>query len=102
VVAADLIETRRTAAEAAMYVPDGTPEQFAHAINALLEDQARREAMRSLGLRRFAEMLSWEHQATAYLGVWNRLLGRRAPASIPAQRAAADAAHEGVSRLAGE
>ncbi len=89
VVAADLIETRRTAADAAVYVPDGSPEQFAAALDALLDDEPRRAAMRREGLHRFAELLSWEHQASAYLGVWQRVLGRRAvtdPPRVPASR----------------
>jgi glycosyltransferase involved in cell wall biosynthesis len=75
VVAADLVETRRTAGSAAVYVPDGTPEQFAAALDELLEDPARRDRMRVVGLVRFAEQLSWEQQAGAYRSVWQALLG---------------------------
>ena len=85
VVAADLVETRRSAGEAALYVPDGTPEEFATALDALLDDPTRRDRMRAAGLARFAELLSWERQADAYLSVWHRLLGRPAPPP-PGQR----------------
>jgi glycosyltransferase involved in cell wall biosynthesis len=77
VVAADLTETRRTAAEAATYVPNGTPVEYAAAINELLDDPERRERMRSVGLRRFVETLVWERQSTQYVAVWRRLLARR-------------------------
>lgn len=77
VVAADLIETRRTAGDAAVYVPTGTPAEFAAAINGLLDDPRRRRQMRAAGLARFADTLAWEHQARAYVAVWNRLLARR-------------------------
>jgi glycosyltransferase involved in cell wall biosynthesis len=77
VVAADLTETRRTAAEAAVYVPTGAPAEFAAALSELLNDAPRREHMRVVGLARFAETLAWEHQAHAYVTVWNRLLRRR-------------------------
>ena len=77
VVAVDLLETRRTAAEAAVYVPTGTPAEFAAALNQLLDDPAARDRMRRIGLERFAETLSWEHQAEAYVRVWDRLLARR-------------------------
>jgi glycosyltransferase involved in cell wall biosynthesis len=80
VVAVDLTETRRTAGEAACYVPTGDPAEFADAIEALLDDQPRRARMGTLGAARFAQMLAWEHQATAYLALWRRLLARRLPA----------------------
>ena len=87
VVAVDLVETRRTAGEAARYVPTGTPAELAVAIDTLLDDPVARDRMRRAGLRRFAEMLSWEHQGEAYAEVWHRLLARRrrAPA-VPAPR----------------
>lgn len=75
VVATDLVETRRTAGDAALYVPNGTPEEFAVALDELLADVGRRERMRAIGLARFADRLSWERQAGAYLSVWHRLLG---------------------------
>jgi glycosyltransferase involved in cell wall biosynthesis len=77
VVAVDLIETRRTADEAAVYVPTGTPLEFAAAIDELLNDPERREKMRLYGRERFEQMLSWEHQAQGYVRVWRRLLARR-------------------------
>jgi glycosyltransferase involved in cell wall biosynthesis len=75
VVAADLIETRRTAGDAARYVPNATPEEFAVALDELLDDPDRRERMRMIGLARFADWLSWDRQAEAYMSVWHRLLG---------------------------
>jgi glycosyltransferase involved in cell wall biosynthesis len=92
VVAADLTETRRTAGDAAAYVPHGTPEEFAAAIHLLLDDPTKRASMREVALSRFAEQLSWETQAPGYIAVWNRLLGRAATDTarpvIPAQRTA--------------
>jgi glycosyltransferase involved in cell wall biosynthesis len=84
VVATDLVETRRTAGDAAVYVPNGTPEEFAAALDELLDDATRRGRMRGIGLSRFADQLSWERQADAYLSVWHRLLG--APAGRQPQR----------------
>jgi glycosyltransferase involved in cell wall biosynthesis len=77
VVAVDLTETRRSAGDAAVYVPTGDPAEFAAAIDELLDDPARRKAMRECALDRFATLLSWEHQAQAYIAVWDRLLARR-------------------------
>jgi glycosyltransferase involved in cell wall biosynthesis len=97
VVAADLTETRRTAGDAAVYVPGGTPAEFAAAIHVLLDDPTKRASMREVALSRFDEQLSWESQATRYLATWNRLLKR--PVAIPHQRTApvTEAATESVS-----
>ena len=89
-VAADLLETRRTAAGAAIYVPTGSPAEFADALEALLDDPVRRERMGQEGSRRFAEILAWDHQATEYLAVWDRLLGRSADARAPRPRLVSD------------
>jgi glycosyltransferase involved in cell wall biosynthesis len=77
VVAVDLTETRRSAGDAAVYVPTGSPAEFATAIDELLDDPARRKEMHECGLDRFANLLSWEHQAQEYVTVWDRLLARR-------------------------
>jgi glycosyltransferase involved in cell wall biosynthesis len=89
VVAADLVETRRSAADAAVYVPTGTPAEFARAIHALLDDPARRERMSAEGRRRFAEVLAWEHQARGYVALWRRLLARRLARRAPVEAAEA-------------
>jgi glycosyltransferase involved in cell wall biosynthesis len=77
VVAVDLTETRRSAGEAACYVPTGDPAEFAEAIDTLLNDAERRESMRNAGIRRFHEFLAWDHQEREYLGLWSRLLHPR-------------------------
>jgi glycosyltransferase involved in cell wall biosynthesis len=77
VVAADLTETRRSAGDAAVYVPDGTPAEFAEAIDELLNDAPLRAQMSQVGRARFAETLAWEHQARRYAEVWERVLARR-------------------------
>jgi glycosyltransferase involved in cell wall biosynthesis len=85
VVAVDLLETRRTAADAAVYVPTGDPTEFAKALDELLRDGAKRIEMSRTGLDRFERLLAWEHQAVSYIAVWQRLLGRRI--ATPAPRA---------------
>jgi glycosyltransferase involved in cell wall biosynthesis len=93
VVAADLTETRRTAGEAAVYVPNGTPAEFAEAIDELLNDLPLRSQMRQVAMARFTETLAWEHQARRYVEVWRQLLARRLrragldqPAVVPQPR----------------
>ncbi len=74
VVAASLLETRYSAGAAGVYVPTGTAEEYAKAIDQLLDDAPALAAMRQAGLTRFRTTLAWEHQAEVYLGVWRRLL----------------------------
>ncbi|WP_430791664.1 glycosyltransferase family 4 protein [Actinoplanes sp. G11-F43] len=90
VIAADLTETRATLGDAGAYVPAGTPEEFAEAIDALLDDPDRRRQMSKLGRERFLGLLSWEHQAGPYAAVFQRLLAKRLPVRVPRQRTAAD------------
>ncbi|MDQ7909620.1 glycosyltransferase family 4 protein [Phytohabitans sp. ZYX-F-186] len=73
VVAVDLVETRRTAGDAAVYVETGSPAEFAVAIDMLLDDPERRAAMGKVALDRFATELSWEHQSVRYAAMWHRL-----------------------------
>jgi glycosyltransferase involved in cell wall biosynthesis len=85
VVAADLRETRRTAHEAGAYVPSGTPDEFAKAIGHLLDDEESLRSMRAVALERFRTSLAWEHQAKAYVRVWQRLVPVAAPAPVQPQ-----------------
>ena len=77
VVAVDLLETRRTAEEAALYVATGDPAEFAKALDELLRDDTKRAEMSTVGRQRFQTLLAWEHQASAYLEVWKRLLRKK-------------------------
>jgi glycosyltransferase involved in cell wall biosynthesis len=83
VVAFDLAETRVSAGDAALYVQEDGPRAFAEAICALLDDPDRRRRMGDVGAGRIRDELSWDHQAAAYVAVYDRLLGR-APAAAGA------------------
>ncbi|WP_158624175.1 glycosyltransferase family 4 protein [Micromonospora sp. HM5-17] len=74
VVAADLGETRRTADRAASYVPNGSPDEFAKAIDQLLSDGHARAEMSRTGRQRFVTELAWDHQVKSYIRLWNQLL----------------------------
>jgi glycosyltransferase involved in cell wall biosynthesis len=78
VVAFDLLETRRSAAEAAVYVPSGDEAAFADAVAALLDDPGRRRAMGVAARTRCVQELDWQPQAEAYVGVFDDLLERPA------------------------
>lgn len=75
VVATDLRETRRCAATAAEYVPDGDPGLMAKTIATLLDDPARRAEMGQVGRARIENELAWSHQARAYIDLYEGLLG---------------------------
>jgi glycosyltransferase involved in cell wall biosynthesis len=76
VVAFDLKETRVSADGSASYVPSGDVAAYARAIVELLDDDSRRAAMGRTGRLRIEEELGWPHQRDAYVGVYDRLVGR--------------------------
>jgi glycosyltransferase involved in cell wall biosynthesis len=88
VVAVDLLETRRSAGDAAVYVPTGTPEEFAKAIDALLDDESAQASMRQVALDRFTTELAWEFQAERYITVWQSLVPVPLPTPEPGDTAA--------------
>jgi glycosyltransferase involved in cell wall biosynthesis len=85
VVAFDLHEVRYTAQSAAIYVPSNDPSDFGEQILRLLESPEERRRMGAEGIRRFKEVLAWEHQreilldAYAYLRGSSALLGEAQP-----------------------
>ncbi|MBL0748503.1 glycosyltransferase family 4 protein [Nocardioides baculatus] len=92
VVAFDLVETRVSAGESAVYADGDDVVSYAHALVALLDDPEARSRMGRAGRRRVLDELAWKHQEAPYVGVFDRLVGiERTPVVIPAPRAAADA-----------
>ena len=82
VVAFDLRETRVSAAGAAVYVTPNDVWEYAKAIVALMDDEARRSPMGKLGRMRVERELAWSYQRRAYLGVYQDLAG---PATVARQ-----------------
>src|SRR5262245_2369467 len=76
VIAFDLKETRVSADRAAVYVQSGDVAAYAKAIVELLDDDVRCVEMGRVGRRRVEEELGWPHQREAYVGVYDRLVGR--------------------------
>lgn len=88
VVTFDLHETRVSAGDAAVYVPftgdrEADAERYAEAVAELLDDPERRQEMAVAGRRRAAELLDWEPQKRAYVGVFDALLGIARPPAPP-------------------
>ncbi|MFD3399374.1 glycosyltransferase family 4 protein [Kribbella sp. NPDC058693] len=75
VVAFDLIETKVSAADAAVYVEPNDVAQYGEAIVDLLDDEVRRRRMGKFGRERVEQVLAWKHQQRAYLQVYDALTG---------------------------
>jgi glycosyltransferase involved in cell wall biosynthesis len=73
VVAFDLRETRVSAADAAVYVTPNDVREYAQAIVALMDDEAKRTQMGKRGRVRVEQELAWPHQRRAYLNVYQQL-----------------------------
>lgn len=90
VVAFDLTETRVSAGDAACYVdpraPDGV-DLFANAVAQLLEDPVLRADMAVAARRRAEQLLDWQPQRRAYVGVYDMLSGvQRRQGDVPRPR----------------
>jgi glycosyltransferase involved in cell wall biosynthesis len=75
VVAFDLLETRVSAAAAAVYVTPNDVREYAKAIVDLMDDEDTRSRLAKFGRARVEEELAWAHQERAYVGVYERLAG---------------------------
>jgi len=73
VVAFDLRETRVSAADAAVYVTPNDVREYAKAIVALIDDEAKRTQMGKRGRVRVEQELAWPYQRRAYLEVYRQL-----------------------------
>jgi glycosyltransferase involved in cell wall biosynthesis len=74
VVAFDLLETRRTAGDSAIYAPDRDVEAFADAIGLLLDDPDLRSKLGATGRARIESSLSWDHSRDQLLAAYRRAL----------------------------
>ncbi|MDR3762499.1 MAG: glycosyltransferase family 4 protein [Acidobacteriota bacterium] len=88
IVSFDLLETRRSAGKAALYVPQDDPAQFADAILQLLDDPARRARMGAAGLERVRSELHWGRSREVLLGVYAQLVSEGAARKLAAHEAA--------------
>ena len=79
VVAFDLRETRVSVADAAVYVQPNDVREYAEAIVALMDDEAKRAELGKLGRERVEQELAWDHQERAYLGVYEQPDDRHRP-----------------------
>jgi glycosyltransferase involved in cell wall biosynthesis len=75
VIAFELRETRVSAGDAAVYVRPNDEREYAEAVVALLDNEPKRAQMGKFARERVERELAWEHQESAYLGVYERVLG---------------------------
>ncbi len=73
VVAFDLVETRVSAGEAALYATPNQVDVYADLVLELLDDDVKRKQMGAAGRRRVEDVLAWQHQIAPYVGVHDRL-----------------------------
>jgi glycosyltransferase involved in cell wall biosynthesis len=76
VVAFDLVETKVSAQDAAVYATPNDVHEYATAIVSLMDDPEVRERMGKVGRERVETELAWSRQAPAYVAVYDRLTGR--------------------------
>ena len=90
VVAFDLLEHRRSAESAAVYVSENDDAALGRAIRELVLDAERRETMSRYARERFREVLAWENSEQRLIAFYERLFDRglRSPVSSSAQQCA--------------
>jgi glycosyltransferase involved in cell wall biosynthesis len=76
VVAFDLVETKVSAADAAVYATPNRVDEYADLVLQLLDDEVRRKQMGAAGRRRVEDVLAWRHQIAPYVGVHDRVCGK--------------------------
>jgi glycosyltransferase involved in cell wall biosynthesis len=73
IVSFDLVESRRSADAAAVYVDRDDPKLLAKEINALLNDPTRRQQIGEYGRTRILSELNWAHSARKLVDAYSRL-----------------------------
>lgn len=73
IVSYDLEESRRTAADSALYARPNDPIDFANQIDKLLESEQLRRKLGEFGRRRTQEELNWEVQSARLVATYNSL-----------------------------
>ncbi|MEO1694051.1 MAG: glycosyltransferase family 4 protein [Pseudomonadota bacterium] len=77
----DLIEGRRTAADAALYATDNCPQSLARETARLIDSPDLRDRLAATGRARAANLLDWDREASQLLGAYARATetARKAP-----------------------
>jgi glycosyltransferase involved in cell wall biosynthesis len=82
-VSFDLVETRVSAEDAALFVPSGDVAAFTDAVESLLDDPELRVELALRARERAAKVLDWGPQSAAYVQVYDSMCAiGQAPASV--------------------
>jgi glycosyltransferase involved in cell wall biosynthesis len=76
IVSFDLIESRRSAEEAAVYIANDDEKKMGLAIIELLGNPAQREKMGKIGRERVEKTLAWDYSKKVLVSFYDRLLSR--------------------------
>jgi len=87
IVSFGLIETQRSAGEAALYARDNDCGDFGDRLIELLDDEPRRARMGRIGRERLIERLSWQQSAAVLIRAYDALATGRA-LRVPVPKAA--------------
>ena len=83
IVSFDLLETRRSAGDAAVYVEGDDPIGFGNALTALLDDPARRQKMAQIGMERSIQLVGLDRSRNSLQKAYRRMLGEAAENGAP-------------------
>jgi glycosyltransferase involved in cell wall biosynthesis len=73
IVSFNLLESQRSAGQAAIYIEDDDPKAFAKALHDLLNDPGRRKQMGEVGFERSRDLIGWHRSRQALLNAYLRL-----------------------------
>ncbi len=82
VVAFDLVETRYSAQDAAIYVPPNIELEFARAVVRLMDSPEERRRIGAIGRDRVANLLAWEYSVPSLLDAYARGLHLRSGSAL--------------------
>ncbi len=74
IISFDLVEHRRSAEAASIYVEPNDTVKFSESIRTLLEDETKRLAMSKFGKQRFVEELTWDKSSKILIEAYERIL----------------------------
>ena len=82
VVAFNLVETKVSCGDAALYAEKNDPAELAELILRLADDFQLRCTLAKNGRRRVEDVLTWKYSEKPYLSMYYKVLGREMPAEV--------------------